>query len=228
MPLQLEESIGRALLDRLARPSMQLVAVVTGVCSPALSYGLGTLVEATERVCLAGATSSFEEFLQFCSKSWRCIALADPQIGGESIADFLDHLVRRAPLAMPLLVVSTPQPHVVREAFRRGVRGLVSQSAGIDEISSALQAVAEGRRYISARIAALLADSLAHEDLTRRELEVLGLLSQGRCNKTIARDLDVAVGTVKTHVRAIMVKLGSTSRMAAIVEANRRGLVTIG
>jgi len=228
MPLQLEESIGQALLDRLARPSMQLVAVVTGVCSPVLSYGLETLVEATERVCLAGATSSFEEFLQFCSRSGRCIALADPQLGGESIAGFLDELARHAPQAMPLLIVSATQPQMMREALRKGVRGLVSQSAGIDEISSALQAVAEGRRYISARIATLLADSLAQEDLTRRELQVLGLLSQGWCNKTIARDLDVAVGTVKTHVRAIMVKLGSTSRIAAIVEGSRRGLVSFG
>jgi DNA-binding NarL/FixJ family response regulator len=59
-------------------------------------------------------------------------------------------------------------------------------------------------------------------------MQVLGLLSRGCCNKTIARDLDVAVGTVKTHVRAIMYKLGSRSRTAVVLEANRRGLITIG
>jgi DNA-binding NarL/FixJ family response regulator len=51
------------------------------------------------------------------------------------------------------------------------------------------------------------------------------LLSRGHCNKTIARDLDVTVGTVKTHVRAIMGKLDSRSRTEAVLKAYRLGLV---
>ncbi|OUM02848.1 response regulator transcription factor [Variovorax sp. JS1663] len=223
-----DASISQALFDRLVHPSLHLTAVVTGVSSPALSFGLESLVNATDGVCLAGAASTFEAFLQACARAGRCIALVDPQLGGEGIADFLDTLRRRAPKAMPVLLLGTAQPHAVREALRRGALGLVHLSADIDEIRSAVLAVADGRRHIPTDIASLLAESLTLEDLTCREMEVLGLLSQGRCNKSIARDLDVALGTVKTHVRAIMYKLGTSSRMGAILEANRRGLISIG
>ena len=57
------------------------------------------------------------------------------------------------------------------------------------------------------------------ESLTERELEVLGLLVTGRTNAEIARDLFVAVGTVKAHVNNIYRKLGARNRAEAISRA---------
>src|SRR5215204_2860380 len=57
------------------------------------------------------------------------------------------------------------------------------------------------------------------EDLSERELEVLALLASGRTNSEIARDLHVAVGTVKTHVNNIYRKLGARNRAEALTRA---------
>jgi predicted transcriptional regulator len=54
---------------------------------------------------------------------------------------------------------------------------------------------------------------------------VLELLATGRCNKVIARDLGISVGTVKTHLKGVMTKLGATARTHAVVLATQRGLV---
>jgi DNA-binding NarL/FixJ family response regulator len=61
--------------------------------------------------------------------------------------------------------------------------------------------------------------------LTPRELEVLSLLCEGLPNKLIGRRLDISAGTVKIHVGRILSELGVSSRLQAVVEAYRRGLV---
>lgn len=61
--------------------------------------------------------------------------------------------------------------------------------------------------------------------LTPRELEVLALLCEGLPNKLIARRLDIATGTVKIHVGRILAELGVSSRLQAVVAAQRLGLL---
>ena len=61
--------------------------------------------------------------------------------------------------------------------------------------------------------------------LTRRQLEVLGLLCEGLPNKLICRALDISAGTVKAHISSILRELGVGSRLQAVVEARRRGLL---
>ena len=61
--------------------------------------------------------------------------------------------------------------------------------------------------------------------LTPRELEVLALLCEGLPNKLIERRLGIGAGTVKCHVANILSKLNVASRLQAVIEAHRRGLV---
>ena len=76
------------------------------------------------------------------------------------------------------------------------------------------------------RFAALVADHHRQRQmLTPRELEVLGLLCEGLPNKLIERRLGIGAGTVKCHVANILSKLGVASRLQAVIEAHRRGLL---
>ena len=81
-----------------------------------------------------------------------------------------------------------------------------------------------GNRYLSLDVAQKMADSPARESLTARESDVLRLVALGQCNKSIARDLDITVGTVKGQLRAIF-KLDAASRTEAVGIAIRRGLI---
>jgi DNA-binding CsgD family transcriptional regulator len=82
-----------------------------------------------------------------------------------------------------------------------------------------------GNRYVMQAIAARVAEHVYAEPLTVRERQILEFLADGRCNKTIANELGIAVGTVKTHVKAVLSKLNVSSRTQAVVVATRRGLV---
>jgi DNA-binding NarL/FixJ family response regulator len=74
---------------------------------------------------------------------------------------------------------------------------------------------------------ALEHDSVACELLTARETDVLRLVVEGHGNKTIANRLDIAIGTVKTHLKAIFQKLEANSRTQVAAVAERRGLLAI-
>ena len=113
----------------------------------------------------------------------------------------------------------------IRRALQAGIHGYVMLGSSVDEVIEGVTAVADGRHYVSRSVAQRMADSLAHTPLTSREMEVLGLVVGGACNKAVARSLRIQVGTVKSHMTAIMSKLGAASRTQAVTIAMRRGLV---
>lgn len=127
-----------------------------------------------------------------------------------------------------LLIVDTHQrTHEVRCALEMGVYGYLSQGCTVAEFVRAVRTVAGGVRYLSAEVAQCMAESLTHTALTAREAEVLALLAAGHCNKAIGSQLDIALGTVKAHVKAVMGKLGAESRTQAVSVALQRGLVAV-
>jgi len=113
----------------------------------------------------------------------------------------------------------------IRRAVELGVRGYLSLSSDVETVSRAVGCVHGGGTALDPVVMTKIAVSLASPALTGRELDVLRLMMQGMPNKAIARSLKFAVGTAKSHVKAIMSKLDVRTRVAAIAVARRRGLV---
>ena len=127
-----------------------------------------------------------------------------------------------------LIVTQLDKEWEVRIAMDAGVHGYVLQSCSSDELLKAVASLAVGQRYLSESVTRSVADSLSRENLTGRETDVLQLLAEGCCNKSIARKLGIGVGTVKTHVKGVMSKLDATARTHAVVVATQRGLIRPG
>jgi len=112
----------------------------------------------------------------------------------------------------------------ILNALECGVRGYILSGCALDELADGVRAVHRGARYVSPKVAARLAENMAAEALTAREEEVLSLVVAGLCNKSIAKKLGIAVGTVKSHLKATFHKLNVVSRTQAIAAVERRGL----
>ncbi|MER0449937.1 response regulator transcription factor [Streptomyces sp. Edi4] len=128
----------------------------------------------------------------------------------------------------------------VMRALRDGATGFLLKDEGPYELISAVRAAAAGDAVLSpgvtgAVIARMLRRSPAHTDeggrpderiarLTGREREVLAMLGEGLSNQDIAQRMTIGIGTVKTHVGAILEKTGSTSRVQAALLAHRAGM----
>jgi len=130
--------------------------------------------------------------------------------------------------ARVLIVTQLDREWEVRTAMMAGVHGYLLQNADAEQLLTAVRSLSRGMRYLSADLSRCVADSFTRIGLTSRETDVLQLLAQGQCNKSIARELGIGVGTVKTHVKGLFDKLGATARTHAVVLATRRGLVGDG
>lgn len=136
------------------------------------------------------------------------------------------HAVDRSLASARVMVVTvSDREQDVRLALQNGVHGYLLLGCPVDELVTGVRTLGRGGRYLCLAVAQRMAESLTREALTTREAEVLRLLARGQCNKAIARDLDIAVGTVKAHVTAIMGKLDANCRTQAASIAAQRGLV---
>lgn len=124
-----------------------------------------------------------------------------------------------------LIVTQLDKEWEVRHAVEWGVHGYVLQSCVPAELAHAIIALSSGRRYLSSRVTRCVADSLTQSGLTGREADVLQLLGKGYCNKLIARELGIGLGTVKSHLKGLMAKLNVSARTQAVIVATQRGLI---
>ena len=147
----------------------------------------------------------------------------------------VDMAVNGDPDAVHVLACKNPEVHVlalgvpenaqdVIACAEAGVVGYVSREASLHDLCEAILGAARGELRSSARIANVLLagagrkgaglgrTSAERSSLTIRELEVAGLISLGRSNKAIARELDICLSTVKNHVHHVLQKLGVSKR----------------
>jgi DNA-binding NarL/FixJ family response regulator len=125
--------------------------------------------------------------------------------------------------AILILTRNTNESHI-RLAIEQGVSGYLLVGCTPDELVSGLRAVSRGGKVLSTPVAAKLADSVRHPPLTPRELTVLSHLVKGLSDKAIGNQLAVSAGTVKSHVKSILNKLGARGRTEAAAIARHRGL----
>ena len=135
----------------------------------------------------------------------------------------------RWPAVEVLVMTSFVEEAKVRAALEAGAAGYLLKDADADQVAGAVRDAVAGRMHLDPAAARLLADSVRGpqrlaERLTPRELEVLGLVATGASNHQIAQSLTVGERTARTHVSAILAKLGFVSRTQAALWAVREGL----
>jgi DNA-binding NarL/FixJ family response regulator len=128
----------------------------------------------------------------------------------------------------------------VIDALRAGASGFLLKTAPLPELVAAIQAVAAGDAFLDVKTTRRLLDQVARrlpvpfsqqagqEDLTSREQVVLTMIAGGKTNAEIAADLYVTPATVKTHVSAILRKLGLRDRLHAVIYAYENRLIEPG
>jgi len=124
-----------------------------------------------------------------------------------------------------LIVTSRAGEWDIRSAMARDVPGYLLLGCPADRLLHAVRTLARGGRCYDDAVSARIAESLVHAALTKREHDVLHLMSQGIGNKHIARELDIQLGTVKSHVKAILSKWEVSTRAQAVLVAEHRGLI---
>jgi DNA-binding NarL/FixJ family response regulator len=133
----------------------------------------------------------------------------------------------RIPESAPriLIVTSYSREWEVHSALNIGVHGYLLQNCSAAELLLATSTLSRGANYVCLAVSQSVICSLSREALTARETDVLALLANGACNRSIADTLGITINTTKAHVKSILEKLNAESRTEAAAIATRRGLV---
>jgi DNA-binding NarL/FixJ family response regulator len=200
--------------------------------------GFRLILEAEEDVHVVGEAGDGQAAVDACLRHRPAIALMDIQMPG---VDGLE--ATRRILALPgnqtrvLILTTFERDDYVFEALRIGASGFLVKTSPPEELVAAVRVVARGEALLSPSVTRRVVAEFARQRsrrpevapaldrLTVREREVLVLLAAGRSNAEIAGELFVSEATVKTHVSAVLAKLGLRDRVQAVIYAYQHGLV---
>ena len=190
---------------------------------------------------VVGEAGNGEEAVEVVSRLLPDVTLMDirmPVLDGISATR---KLVAAAVPTKVLVLTTFDLDEYVFEALRAGASGFLLKDAPAEELADAIRTVAAGDALLDPAVTRSVVDAFVHrggavlptrdpslEQLTPRELEVLGLLARGLSNLDIATTLYVSEGTTKTHVSNVLAKLGLRDRVQAVVFAYENGVAVPG
>ena len=153
------------------------------------------------------------------------VILLDIQMQGLSGLEAIGLLKKRWPSSPGVILSSTLNPQDASLSIERGAAAFLSKAESDKKIVQVITQILAGE-HIESQIPSLNDPvKAANIELTARQAEILGLLSEGLTNKAIATRIHLSEFTVRGHIQSIFSLLGVNSRYQAIVAARRLGLV---
>jgi two-component system, NarL family, response regulator LiaR len=194
--------------------------------------GLRTYLELQDEIEVVADVADGEAALSAVEAHEPDVVLMDLVMPGVGGVEAIRRLRELRPETRVLVLTSFLDDEKLFPAVRAGAAGYLLKDVEPAELVRAIHTVADGEALLHPAVAARLMEEFsaterpaAEEALTAREREVLQLIARGLPNKLIARELEIAEKTVKTHVSSILSKLGLTDRTQAALYAVRTGLI---
>jgi DNA-binding NarL/FixJ family response regulator len=195
---------------------------------PVVRQGLRTFLDLQDDLEVVGESADGESCVDDAERLRPDVILLDLRMPGADGVAALHGLRAAGNPAKVLVITSFTEPSAVLPAVRAGASGYVYKDIDPPALAAAIRSVHAGHVLLHPDVARLLAAGEARPagaKLTAREQQVLVELARGRSNREIARALSLSEKTVKTHVSAILGKLGVQDRTQAALHAVRSGLV---
>jgi len=194
---------------------------------PLMVAGIVGEINAQPDMTVAAQAADGEEALSLFRSHRPDVTIMDVRMPKMNGIEALASIRREFPKARIIVLTTAIGDVQVLRAFKEGAVGYLLKSLVRRELTETIRAAHSGLRRIPPDIAQQLAEHLEDDVLTARELDVLRMVAQGKANKTIASDLQLAEHTVKNHIKSILAKLRVDDRTGAVMTAARRGYIDI-
>ncbi|MGH8255306.1 MAG: response regulator [Steroidobacteraceae bacterium] len=201
------------------------IRVILADDHPVVRDGLAAMINQQSDMEVVAEAGDGDEAVDLYQKHRPDLMVLDLRMPKRDGVAVVQRVMELNPEACLLIMTTYDGDEDIFRCLSQGAKGYLLKDAPRQEILSAIRAVSENRPYASSSVAAKALQRMAKPSLTRRELDVLQLVAQGRSNKDIARRLTITEGTAKTHVKAILTKLDAISRTEALAIAHKRGLI---
>jgi two-component system, NarL family, nitrate/nitrite response regulator NarL len=205
---------------------LQTVAIVDD--HPLFRKGLSQLLQTIPYLRLVGEASNGRDGIALAAQERPDLLLLDLNMKDMSGLEVLKALKGQELETRVVMITVSDQADDLVAALREGADGYLLKDMEPEDMVASLEAAASGRVIVTDSLTHLLAAALREDkrprnaedaQLTEQELRILDLISSGLSNKQIGKELDIAEGTVKVHVKHTLRKLGLRSRVEAAVWA---------
>jgi DNA-binding NarL/FixJ family response regulator len=207
---------------------MKAVAKIRVFCvddHPVVRDGVAAIIDLQPDMTMAGTAATGGEALERFVGLRPDVALVDLRLPDMTGFELIKKIKDTTPGARIIVLSSYEGDVDIQRALEAGAQGFVAKGMVRDELLDVIRTVHAGKRRLPAAVAQKLAEHIADDSISPRELEVLSLMAGGKRNKEIAGELSIAEDTVKMHVRNILSKLQVSDRTEAVTIALRRGII---
>lgn len=199
---------------------------------PVVRRGLRSFLETQPGMVVVGEAGDGREAMRELATGQPDLVLLDLHLPDTPGSELIPEMRRWNPNVKVLVLTGFAARHEVVPAIRAGADGYLLKDTDPDQLADAIRELADGRTVYAQEAAAALSAYVSGGDptealsgLTAREREVLAGLGQGWSNARLAEELFVSEKTVKTHVSAVLRKLGLNDRTQAALFAVKSGLI---
>jgi two-component system, NarL family, response regulator YdfI len=209
------------------------IRVVVAAASAVRRAGLESIVRGEPDLHLAASTGSSARLDLLARNANADVVLVDSDSALPAVPSS----------AAIILLMEVGGAREISRLLKAGVHAILSRESDADDIVAAIYAACRGQVLLSSeaaeRLAAVFRDpeedpekdpeeeSAVVEEMTPREIEILGLLAEGLANKEVAMRLRISEHTIKFHISSILEKMGAATRTEAVTLGIRRGLIAI-
>jgi DNA-binding NarL/FixJ family response regulator len=212
---------------KLMRTDASSIRVLTVDDHPLLREGIAALINAESDMKLVADACNGQDAIEKFRLYRPDVTLMDLQMPALNGIEAIIGIRSEFPKARIVVLTTYTGDVQVLRALKAGARAYILKGKVHRELLDTIRAVHAGQKRIPAEIAAELADHVAEDDLTSREIDVLRLVAGGNANKEIAAQLSIAEETVKSHITNILSKLGANDRTHAVTMAVKRGIIEL-
>ena len=197
--------------------------------------GIKQLLELNDSISVVGMASDGDECISVLESKKPDLLLLDINMPGKNGLEIIKEIKKLNFNVKIILLTVHNEVDYLLKAVEIGADGYVLKDSGSAELVNAIEIVMSGESYIqpdmipmlNSKMIAKNSDKEKMKNLTKRELEVLVLVSEGMFNKEIADKLSISERTVKNHISSIFKKIDVADRTQAAVFAIRNNLIHI-
>ncbi|GIN06170.1 DNA-binding response regulator [Shouchella clausii] len=191
--------------------------------------GVSAFLSTQEDLHVAGEAANGEEGVKLALQLKPDVILMDLVMDGMDGIEATKQIKANWPKAKIVVVTSFVDSDKLRPVLEAGATSYVLKTSSAMQIAEAIRKTYNGESVLDAKvqgqmISAFTANVPLHQALTKRELEILKLMSEGKTNQQISEELYITIKTVKTHVSHILAKLEVEDRTQAVIYALKEKL----
>ncbi|KUP08862.1 transcriptional regulatory protein DesR [Bacillus coahuilensis p1.1.43] len=196
-----------------------MIRIVIAEDQQLLLGAFGSLLSLEDDMEVVGKASNGAEAIKLVQELKPDVCMMDIEMPGKTGLDAAEELKG---LGCKVIILTTfARTGYFQRAVKAGVMGYLLKDSPSEELASSIRRIMQGKRIYAPE---LIEDVYTEQNpLTEREIEVLGLVADGKNTNEIANELSIKAGTVRNYISAILDKLEVKNRIEAITQSKEKG-----